>query len=80
MLPAQNLTHTFLSPQQVWEDRSVPLAPCFVDKCQPDPAIKTSDIPVSACGHETANNCMVINPNFILHLSPLVAALALALL
>lgn len=32
---------------KVWEDRRVPLAPCFVGKCQPDPVIKTSDVPVS---------------------------------
>jgi len=36
---------------RVWEDRRVPLAPCFVGKCQPDPSIKTSDIPVSGLPH-----------------------------
>lgn len=34
-------------PGKVWEDRRVPLAPCFEGRCQPDPHIKTSDIPVA---------------------------------
>ncbi len=37
---------------RVWEDRRVPLAPCFAGKCQPDPAIKASDIPVAALPHK----------------------------
>ena len=34
----------------MWEERRVPLAPCFEGKCQPDPHITTSDIPVGTSG------------------------------
>jgi NAD-dependent deacetylase sirtuin 5 len=36
---------------RVWEDRRVPLASCFAGKCQSNPSIKTSDIPVSELPH-----------------------------
>lgn len=39
------------TPDKVWEDRRVPLAPCFEGRCQPDPSIKASDIPVSQLPH-----------------------------
>lgn len=39
------------APGKVWEDRRVPLAPCFEGRCQPDPCIKASDIPVSQLPH-----------------------------
>lgn len=39
------------APGKVWEERRVPLAKCFEGRCQPDPSIKTSDIPVSALPH-----------------------------
>ena len=39
------------SPGKVWEDRRVPLAPCFEGRYQPDPGVKASDIPVAQLPH-----------------------------
>ncbi len=38
-------------PGKVWEDRRVPLAPCFEGRCQPDPAVKASTIPMTELPH-----------------------------
>lgn len=39
------------TPGKVWEDRRVPLAPCFEGRCQPDPAVTTSTISVAELPH-----------------------------
>lgn len=46
---------------KVWEDRSMPVAPCFAGKCQPDPHIRSSDIPTSALPH-TRNEQKLLRP------------------
>lgn len=39
------------APGRVWEDRRVPLAPCFEGRCQPDLGVKTSAIPKAELPH-----------------------------
>lgn len=49
----------------VWEDRRVPLAPCFVGKCQPDAlaARSNSDIPLADLPHTDTHTSADVNDN-----------------